>query len=260
MSLGVNTEGSNNTAVGDNSMSANTLGNSNTAYGINTLCSNTTGYNNTACGQSSLNSNITGSQNTGCGNASLSANTTGYLNTSCGSANALTNLTTGHHNSSFGGGNGGVSTNVAGNYNTYLGANTGCSTTGINNSTVVGYSASTTKSNQVILGTSTETTYIKGGFNMSLGIVSSTSTLGSPFLSNYLTSNGSTSITLTLPTPSDNGACVYIRRGVGATGLVTVNFSSIVAYNSTTVTTSVANGVSASYIYYNGTWLQESAF
>ena len=147
---------------------------------------------------------------------------------------------------------------VTGTYNTFVGYNS-TSTIDSSYSSCFGYNATITASNQIVLGTLNETVYIVGGFNMSISTVSSTSTLTLPLQSNYFTLNGSTAITIILPTPV-SGSCISIRRGINATGSVTVAYSSIVAYNSTTSSTSISNSISSSYIFYSGVWYQESSF
>src|SRR6188768_1732154 len=75
---------SNNTAVGASSLSSNTIGQANTAIGSSSLIDNTTGEANTAIGTESLFSNTTGGVNTATGFQSLFSNTTGNSNTATG--------------------------------------------------------------------------------------------------------------------------------------------------------------------------------
>ena len=86
---------------------------------------------------------------------SLSLNT-GISNTCCG-ANALLFNTTGKNLISIGEGTGSAQT--IGNNNCYIGAQTNCTTGGWSNSCAIGYGAMITASNQIQLGSSTETVF-----------------------------------------------------------------------------------------------------
>jgi hypothetical protein len=77
--------GLDNTANGYKALLSNTTGTSNTASGSFALSSNTTGYYNTADGRSALTSNSTGYYNTASGYVALFSNDTGYFNTALGS-------------------------------------------------------------------------------------------------------------------------------------------------------------------------------
>jgi len=101
--IGVNTlhavtSGSRNTGIGAFTLWQTSSGNYNTALGYETMIDNTTGGFNTAVGMASLSSNSTGTYNTAFGMNSLSGNGTGTLNTAIGywadvSGLALTNAT-----------------------------------------------------------------------------------------------------------------------------------------------------------------------
>jgi hypothetical protein len=128
-------DGSNNTAVGYNSLSSLTIGSENSAFGVLSLYSNTTGSRNSAFGVLSLYSNTTGYYNSAFGNYSLYTNTTGF------------------YNSAFG--NYSLSNYLTGNYNTALGYYAGTIITTGSNNTAIGYNAqvpSGTASNQIRLG------------------------------------------------------------------------------------------------------------
>ena len=114
-------------------------GENNTALGANTLQNNTTGHTNIAVGKSALYKNTTGYRNMCVGYMALFDNTSGYSNTAIGDC-ALGSNTTGRYNSALG--------------TSSLGANTTYSYC-----TGVGHSAQVTGSNQVQLGSSSDTVY-----------------------------------------------------------------------------------------------------
>jgi hypothetical protein len=106
-----------NTVLGDNALVNNT-GSENTAVGSNTLSSNTVGFSNTAIGNRALGDNIMGNFNTAVGTVALDFNTTGSNNTAIGDA-ALSSNTTGQHNTATG--RFALLENRVGNYNTATG-------------------------------------------------------------------------------------------------------------------------------------------
>ena len=154
-----NTTGNNNTAVGFTVLNKNTTGGNNTAVGFKALELNTTGENNTAHGFIALNENTTGSNNTAHGFLALQLNTTGINNSAHGFL-ALQNNTTGEKNTSIG--NEAGINNKTNNNNTFLGANSDLinNTNTWSNSTAVGFNSKITASNQIVLGTSSETVRI----------------------------------------------------------------------------------------------------
>ena len=97
-----NVDGSDNTAVGSQTLFTNTTGGSNTATGSNALGSNTTGFRNMANGVNALYFNTTGSRNTAEGFQALFHNI-GSDNVGLG-FNAGSNLTTGSGNICIGNG------------------------------------------------------------------------------------------------------------------------------------------------------------
>jgi trimeric autotransporter adhesin len=97
VALGANTTGTENVAVGTGALDANTTGGYNTVIGTNALGANTTGNYNTAVGRQALLSNTTASNNTATGFRSLEANTTGANNVCNGYASG-DGITTGSHN------------------------------------------------------------------------------------------------------------------------------------------------------------------
>ena len=96
-----NTTGSNNVAVGLDSLALNTTASNNTAVGCGALSANTTAGSNTAVGRLSLFDNTTASFNTGLGIESLTNNTTGANNVAVGHQ-SLCGLTTGSQNVAVG--------------------------------------------------------------------------------------------------------------------------------------------------------------
>ena len=227
---------------------------SNTFYGYRTGISNT-GANNTGFGWRVLQFN-SGGDNTSIGHNSMANNQGGGKNIAIGEG-ALFNNISGSNCSAVGYTAG--SNNVSGNFCTYLGYNSNCSSN-FNNSTAMGSNSLITSNNQIVLGTVSETVYFRGGMNMSIGSISTSQSLVLPILSTYITSNTSVPITITLPNGATDGLCVNIRRGVGSTGLVTIAYLTICGYNTTTLTNSVPNNISSSYIYYYGVWYQQSSF
>jgi hypothetical protein len=103
----------------------NTTGSYNHAVVFQALYDNTIGQNNTAIGYRGLLSNVDGSYNTAIGSSSGLSNTSG-------------------------------------SYNTFLGSGTDTSGTTWSNSTAIGVNAKITASNQITLGTSTETVFVPG--------------------------------------------------------------------------------------------------
>ena len=123
------------------SLLANTTGNHNSAVGLNAMISNVTGTNNAGFGDGALYSS-TNDNNTGMGMISLISLQTGLNNTGLG-YNSGKNL-------------------YSGTNNTFLGANTSSSLTNLSSSTAIGYNAQVTTSNQIVIGTAAESTYIPG--------------------------------------------------------------------------------------------------
>jgi hypothetical protein len=136
----------------------------NSAVGYFALKNNTTGGNNSAFGTSSLLNNVDGSFNSAFGSSSLPTNTTGDFNSAFGSSSLLAN-SFGNYNSAFGYSAG--STNTTGSKNTYLGYGADASGGAWSNSTAIGANARITASNQIVLGTSTETISIPGSLSVS---------------------------------------------------------------------------------------------
>jgi len=124
--------GSENTALGYQSLRHNTTGNDNTAVGVNAAFSNTSGEKNTAVGNAALINTTTGSLNIGIGSLALSGNRTGNGNIGIG------------HNALY--------INGAGNYNTAVGYAAGQIKNNLSNTIALGYNAVPSASNQARIG------------------------------------------------------------------------------------------------------------
>jgi len=176
--------GTYNVGIGVNVMTQNAMsGENNVGVGQYSLYANETGNYNNAIGKRSLTSILSGEYNVGIGDYAVATTQTGNYNTGVGGANALQSLITGEYNCAFG-------TNAMQNvnngyYNTAIGARAGmnsdnydisnCTFLGayatanipggtfgssIANSTAIGYGATVTMDNQIVLGTSDESVYI----------------------------------------------------------------------------------------------------
>jgi hypothetical protein len=170
-----NAAGTYNTGTGYQALFSNIVGYSNTADGYQALYTNigtyntaagyqssfytTSGYANSASGAFSLYSNTTGSYNVAYGADALIGITTGSSNTAVG-LDALRNIITTNYNTGIGyyAGENTYST-IQG---TFLGAQTRGGT-GLSNVTAVGYGASATASNQVMLGNNSVTSVKAAG-------------------------------------------------------------------------------------------------
>jgi hypothetical protein len=151
-SLKSTTTGFNNSAFGFASLQANLTGNDNSSFGTLALLLNTTGYGNSAFGVSVLESNTTGFINCAFGNSCLMSNTTGNSNTGFGEQ-CLTMNITGSGNSAFG--QGSLFSLTSGIYNTTIGNSSGSQLTSGNRNIIIGYNAqvpSNTGNDQVRIG------------------------------------------------------------------------------------------------------------
>jgi hypothetical protein len=178
-----NTTNSYNTAVGYAALYANTSGWKNTALGHETLVRNTTGRFNTGLGKNAFWGNTTQNNNTAVGHNAAFEGAAGDNNTIVG-ASSCENKKIGSHNSTLGtnalyNGCGDLNTAIGynagrnskqyndnlgltNNRNTFLGSlsNLIDNTNTFSSSTAVGYNSKITASNQIVLGTSTETVNI----------------------------------------------------------------------------------------------------
>lgn len=132
-----------NTFLGVGAGTAITAGVGNTAEGVNALNLLTTGTSNTAIGDGALGTTTTASSSTAVGYRALSIATSGP-NTALG-FNALSTLTTGVNNVAVGAG----TIVTTGSRNAILGAD--ASAVGYNNCVVLGYGATATDDNQLII-------------------------------------------------------------------------------------------------------------
>ncbi len=139
------TAGARNTAIGSRSLSSTTTGNDNTAVGAYTLALNTSGTRNMAFGSNALFSNTTGSNNIAIGDTSL---------------NSLNSTASATYNTALG--QSSLAGMKSGTGNTAIGASTQISDD-LTNATAIGYNASATQSNSLILGST-------GAFGVNVGI------------------------------------------------------------------------------------------
>ena len=167
-----------NVAMGSASLGSATTANSNVAVGRRAAAGLTTGSANTAIGNDAMVGSgvaCTGSNNVAVGNTASANITTGYQNVSIGD-NAGTVLGTGFINvfvgrfaaqaTTDGAGNVAIgeqslSANTTGNYNTGVGCGT-VGGTNYTNTTMLGYTATVTGSNQLQLGNASVTSYSYG--------------------------------------------------------------------------------------------------
>ena len=171
------TQGYSNTAIGMNTCPSLTSGYSNTVVGSYAMNKNTTGYQNTALGSAAIYNNIGGIFNVAVGNDAMLQSYNGSYNTAVGKGcmfggggtpsnltfssntgvgnSTLISLTSGNDNVAVGKGAGNAI--ETGSRNTFLGTNANAGSYNFNQSTAIGYGATTTASNQIMLGTASET-------------------------------------------------------------------------------------------------------
>jgi len=173
-SLRSNTSGSYNTVIGYEALYSNTTGNLNTAIGFSALYWNTIGKWNIGIGSQALLFNVEGNKNIAIGDRSLTSNlawdntaigyqalffnTTGFDNVALG-VDALYSNTTGNGNTAIGKNT--MVAHVTGDNNTAIGFNANVGN-GITNATAIGYQATVTSSNKIVLGNASATTV--GGY------------------------------------------------------------------------------------------------
>ena len=173
----------------------------------------------------------TGFQNIGIGNAIATTMTTGHNNVFIGNGVATSTTSTG--NTVAIGTNAG-STNITGVNNTYLGALTGVNADGYRNSTALGYGATITASNQIKLGTATETINIDGNLIVSKTIETTNLTVsGTTSLISGITLLGNLIVNNTTPSYNVNSGSFQLKGGAGILGNVFINQNLSVAQNST---------------------------
>jgi uncharacterized coiled-coil protein SlyX len=133
-----NTTGQANSGTGMQALFSNTTGDINTADGFQALVSNTTGSANTATGSQALASSTVANENTATGYLTLFANTTGDDNTASG-ANSLSHNTVGGFNTADG--SFALQFNTTGQFNVACGSFALNEITTGGNNTALGYSA-----------------------------------------------------------------------------------------------------------------------
>jgi trimeric autotransporter adhesin len=171
--------GTNNTAIGTNTLVFNSSGHSNAALGASVLTANTTGYYNTALGVSVLIANTTGNLNTAVGVDALGNNVAGNGATAIGSgamkntnntATPFTNTNVAVGNSAL---RGSISpANNTGLSNTSIGYNTMLDNTSGSYNTAMGYVAlnlNTTGSGNVAIGNFTLLNNVAGNNATAIG-------------------------------------------------------------------------------------------
>jgi hypothetical protein len=145
-----------------------TLPNNTISIGVDntTLKSLTYGVGNTAIGQSALNQNTYGYYNLAVGETAMINNTTGSFNTAIG-LNGLGCNIAGDNNTSIGVNAGNNTFLGSSSNNSFLGYDTQLGAATHSKCTLVGANAISTATNQVVLGTSTETVVCKGALTIS---------------------------------------------------------------------------------------------
>jgi hypothetical protein len=212
--LRFNTSGINNVAIGSNVLYTNNGGNNNNAHGQGALYSNTIGSNNNALGQGALGTNTTGSNNNGFGEYVLHYNTIGSNNVAIGYYAGVTGATGAQNNNNC----------------TFLGNNSGTDiygATGYSYSTALGYGATITASNQIVLGTTGQTVINMAQVNLSVyPTITGGSTVTLPIpLSQVYTFSVTSGINVNLPDPSlpqYKGCMIWFRRYTGGGSNITI--------------------------------------
>jgi hypothetical protein len=228
-----------NTCIGNNA--GNKIGNSgttvndgsyNTFVGSNSGFANTTGYSNVGLGLNAGNALTTGNSNTSIGAGSGAALAIGNGNVFVGHGSAPSIL--GSLNTCIGQtAGGGIS---SGNTNTFIGAATS-SSVNVGNSSVIGYNAVATASNQVVLGTSTETVIVPSTTGINL---LNRNIIGSSQSITATTALVGASISTTTMTVSPSNSAIVIGTAVFGVGVTvgTVVTAIVTASTSFTVNNS----------------------
>jgi hypothetical protein len=161
--------GTNNQVVGYNSLTKSTTASyDNMVFGSSIATGVLSGNNNTFMGNNGFGAVTSASNNTSLGSNNGSGLTSGNYNTFLGK-DAMVNLTTGSNNTAVGSTNTGDVTGgtlTTGSNNTFLGGGARTSLATVNNSTAIGFNAVTTASNQIVLGTSSESVKIPGSITL----------------------------------------------------------------------------------------------
>ena len=235
--------GTNNTAIGSNSLTALTSGASNTALGQNTLAANTTTNNNVAIGTNALAVN-TAHDNVAVGSYSLDANTSGTGNTAVGSFS--------------------MGVHTTGNYNTALGINSlQASTSGTQNTALgvaAGYTLQSGQQNTFV-GHHAGFGFTTGGFSVAVGSLaldaattsSYNTAVGYAALSTANTGANNTAVgSSALALVSTGGSNIGV--GINAGDTISTGHSNVAvgAYSLEHVTTASGNtAIGTSALYHN---------
>ena len=178
------TTGTNDTAVGSGALAAVTSGSNNTAIGLNAGTAITTGGSENAFGVGALGAQTSGSANVGIGNNALNQNTTGTQNVAVG----------------YGAGSNSTTPNTTGGQSTFIGVNANNSADALTNTTVIGYNAQATQSNEVMIGNSAVSQVCFAGGRMcwysASGVPSTSLCTSSNIGSLYSNTNGGATTTL----------------------------------------------------------------
>jgi trimeric autotransporter adhesin len=244
--MGSFTNGGNfNTALGETALLSHTDGSYNTALGAQALLYNTTGNYNVGIGYNSLNQNTSGSENTVIGRSAVAGNTTGNYNIGIGTS-ALNNNTTASNNM-------------------FIGSYANTTVLNLSNAAAIGYSASVSQNNSLVLGRAFGATVVNTGIGTTtpLSTFDITGTAGMTIKSGQVAGtdnpDNTASVwlytsgtgTITLPAATDWANRIYII--VNQTG-ATINISS---YNNLAGTAQTTQATGSMMIVSNGTdWLQ----
>lgn len=221
---------SGNVGIGRNALSSISSGIGDVGIGYNALGNATTGTYNIGIGYNAGSSITSGSSNIAIGGVALNSNLTGGLNLAIGAYGALQNAT-GSNNTGVGGAYAGEAITTGSN-NTFLGSQTGYSVVGqsvtnVSNTTTVGYQATTTSSNQIVLGNITVTQNRMQNELVVGGGVSGSLTL--PY--RYVT--GATTLTYTDYTVDCNGTFTVTLPSAGTTATTTATQATTGSYTIT---------------------------
>ena len=262
---GVNTTGTNNTAIGVSALTANTSGIQNVAIGNSALATGSTSGYNTAVGYQAGQANTSGAQSVFVGRQSGFTNTTGSFNVFVGESAGYTN-STGANNTAIG--TSALQANTTASGNTALGYQAGYSnSTGANQlfvGRVAGYSTTTGGSNTAI-GDAAFYYNTTGAYNVALGTAalqsnttaSNNTAIG--YQANFLTTTGHSNtsvgyLALTANTTGNQNVAIgYIAGDSVTTGGVNVLLGGYAGTSITTGNHNIAIGYEAGLNHTTGT-------
>ena len=178
--------------------------------------------------------NFSGSNTSGLGTQTLTTLKTGNNNVAIGFQSGSSTIT------------GVASSLINGSYNTFIGSQS-TPTNDCSNSSCLGYGCEITGSNQIVIGTTNETTYIKGKLILNFLRCTATTTLSNNVPSTILLDNGTSNIIITLPVGTQ-GVITSFTKIKNSTGSVTLQFSGgLFTLNGATSQTSTILGVSSKF-------------